>query len=276
MGIDAKMFVKIRDRQLTDQDIQGWLPRLCGAFGTDSFWIDPNRRHALQLVDQVGQDSNEEPEILPRPNEQFVQVSLMGRYYGVGYERGDYPFYRNLGEWLEINLQGEVWYGGDSSGVLFRRFDAEYRDVLWRHFCRVGHDPYLAPIDRMMFEGNQAIPPCPNRLCSSDGIWVNGGGRTFIGAMCQCCGRWLRTHDNGDNWYSGPNVDSLYRSNGPEHLLADYHFTRDTGWTPRKPLTFFNLNKDPVYVSLTADRLGKITQDQHGRIQVEEVSTASL
>lgn len=83
------------------------------------------------------------PELVRRGDE--VALSTVHRYYGEGYERGDWPDIRRMGDWLAVAFGelGELRYGGD--------VDPEYeslepwasaRATIESHWRRVGHLPY--------------------------------------------------------------------------------------------------------------------------------------
>jgi hypothetical protein len=153
--------------------------------------MDKPHRHALAAVEVYTQDGDD---VEPQDGEQFVELYLRGRYYGVDYERGDYPLYMNLASWLEARLPGcEVWYGGDSSGVVATRFDATERDRVWRHFVLNGHRPYL----NHRYMSSRHAPMCD--FCHAE-MWQQGFGRNYEKWTCQGCQSSIVTSDDGTTW----------------------------------------------------------------------------
>lgn len=225
MGIDAEMFVKIKGQpHLTEKDLKVLRARIGDAFGPSKFLIYSDKnccKHSLEEVQEIGQDSADEEEatIRPAPGEQFIQVSLYTRYYGKDYERGDFPFIYTVSLWLEANLpNAEVWYGGDSSGVLFRPFSGTYREELLQHFLKVGHTPYTGCFQQSLgTEDTWAVPPlCLHPLCGRN-MNRHGFGRDYASFTCVSCGRKYLTKDQGKTWLSGKNfggidseVDKIY------------------------------------------------------------------
>ena len=167
MGIDAEMFVRTRE-PITDEQVCQWSWELASAFGERKFWIwgrdktagFSSVRHALHRVESVDEDS-QVGELYPSPGEMFLRTHPATRFYGKGYERGDLPFLLALADWLRMKVPGgEVWYGGDSSGVRFRSLDTAYRDELWSHFVAVGHQPYVGGFGRRLGTGVLGAPVC--------------------------------------------------------------------------------------------------------------------
>ncbi len=217
MGIDAEMFVKVRGQHLTEDDLKALRAKVGDAFGTERFFITCESnyvRHSLQEVQEIHQDSADENEaiIRPLPGEQFIQVSLYTRYYGPGYERGDFGFIYLLYKWLELNIpEGEVWYGGDSSGVLFRSLTADgCAEKLLQHYLKVGHQPYRCYFQESLgTEDTWAKPPkCIHPLCG-DNMSRSGFGPAYALFTCVSCGRSYYTKDSGVTWLSAQYRDGL-------------------------------------------------------------------
>ena len=211
MGIDAEMFVKVQGREnwLSDEEIGCLSYDAAEAFGRHSFliydlghnWssrpmqkIEPlspaeaakmeSPDLALRMV--IWQDG---PPIVAREDEQFIRVNLATRYYGEHYERGDFPFIFTLAKWLELRIpQGEVHYGGDSSGVKLELFDAGAREELFEHYARHGHKPYAGTFN----SGTQArCAACGNRPMEN-----TGGSRDAGFFQCPGCGKRAVTNKN--------------------------------------------------------------------------------
>lgn len=133
MGIDACMFSRYRGGKPSPEQLKLWSWDLCRAIGAQHFLIQPEKgRAALSLTRRYTDDgvvddgktyTQNGPDIVAEPGEWLVEVSLWTRYYGVGYERGNWQVIVHTAEWLERFI-GPVWYGGDSSGVEATLFDA--------------------------------------------------------------------------------------------------------------------------------------------------------
>lgn len=204
MGVDAEMFVRTR-QNYTGEQVRKMAHNLAEAFGHKRFMISrpgewdfyPNGKHCLELVDEYEQDG---PSEFPAEGEQLIQVNLYTRYYGRGYERGDWPFIYSVARWLEARIpDAKVWYGGDSSGVLAYPLDDATKDELWTLFCGVGHEPYTH------FFGRQAKRPNCD-FCGAPMVeyyW----GRPTVGFSCHGCGHRLFTDDGGGTFYEPQKED---------------------------------------------------------------------
>ena len=199
MGIDAEMFVRTR-QGYTEEQVRHMAHDLAEAFGHDRFivirpeqgysWI-PNGRHCLELVDVYEQDG---PPIHPENGEQFIRVHTSTRYYGKGYERGDWPFIDGVIRWLKMRIpDAEVWYGGDSSGVCAIQMDDAERQNLWELFAKVGHQPY-----EQHFGGRAARPDCD--FCLRPMVEYGWGPREAVRFRCAGCGHTLITTDGGETF----------------------------------------------------------------------------
>lgn len=197
MGIDAEMFVRTKE-QVTKEQVLNWAYEIGSAFGSKRFfgirpdqgWGDP--RHHLVIIDEYHQDG---PSIFPDEGETFIRVYLWTQYYGPEYERGDLPLIINVARWLEEKIpSAEVWYGGDSSGVLAKPFGVAEREGLWKHFIAVGHAPYSDYFDRT--DGVKA-PICD--MCDK-ALRCNGWGQNWRLFYCSGCGRELETRDGGTTY----------------------------------------------------------------------------
>lgn len=157
---------------------------------------------------EEGEDHNEPGErydqdgdpIYAEPGECLLELSLSGRFYGESYERGDLLAYCAIAEWLEINIPGcEVWYGGDSSGVLARPFTSDRRNELKRHlFSRSGRDYFKRG---WMRDQAHPMPPacslCPRgQYCGSQ----YGAGGNYAAFHCSGCGKSCSSRDGGVTW----------------------------------------------------------------------------
>lgn len=131
----------------------------------------------------------------------LLKLSLFGRYYGPGYERGDILTYCAIAEWLEINIPGcEVWYGGDSSGVCAEPFHELKRRELRKHlFSGNGRDYFK----RGWMETSSVRPKtcslCPGgKYCGSQ--FGSGMHDQYAAFHCAGCGKSVETRDGGNTW----------------------------------------------------------------------------
>ena len=171
MGVDATMYVIPRNPQ-TFETVRKLSGDLVEAFGSQYLLIDKYSecpQHALEL-DFTGQ----------------VNVNLSGRYYGIGYERGNWPILKGIAEFLDCRL-GEVFYGGDNSEDL--NSFKEIEPAITNHFNRHGHTPY-----HNVFNGDKTHN-CS--FCLRPFINVGGGaGRDFM--ICMGCDEKVILYSNGD------------------------------------------------------------------------------
>lgn len=74
-----------------------------------------------------------------------VEVATMARYYGPGYERGDWPTIYGAIRVLQAAFpEATVYYGGDSSDDGVECTD-EYLAEIWSHFLGPHGDDYRQP-----------------------------------------------------------------------------------------------------------------------------------
>lgn len=136
MGIDAVMVVRVLG-EVSDERIEATRYRMVDVFGADRFIQYP--------ASAPGSCGCERRALMRNPADgafgrTVLDVSLMGRYYGPGYERGDPAFLVELARFLEASFEGaEVYYGGDDE---LRSFGEPERLALMRHAREVGHEPY--------------------------------------------------------------------------------------------------------------------------------------
>ena len=166
------------------------------------------RRLAIDLVrseeGEPGKVFEQDPPIIASENEWLLEVNLMTRYYGEGYERGDLLMICATAEWCEANLPGaEVWYGGDSRAI--EPFPTSRQVALRQHlYSRKGRDYFDY--------GLRVEAPKPCGLCRtkngefSQYSWGPGNGGRVI---CRGCGKHFQTEDGGVSW-----VEFEERNNG--------------------------------------------------------------
>lgn len=203
MGIDAEMFVRTKSH-ISEAMFRKLRWEMVAAFGADRFWIwddAHDKQHALERVFEYRQDGDT---ILPEAGETFLRVNLGTRYYGCdGYERGDLPFIVAVADFLERRVDGgEVWYGGDSSGVCAAPFGREVREKYLDHFAVVGRMPYAGDprSGRQDWLGDNH--DWAHRRCHfcDEPMMRNGSGAGFALLQCYGCGFSEQTHDHGKTW----------------------------------------------------------------------------
>jgi hypothetical protein len=171
MGVDARILIKITNPTswLNAEELRQLSTRLTTVIGNDVFLLRPDEdRHALtfciddykeypeeyleatgnELTDNspaiFGQDDCDVPYLIAQPNEQFVEVHMFSRYYGEGYERGDWKTLSWVMMWCIFNIPDcEVWYGGDSSGILMEKMTAERMTEMTKFFLTSQGDEYM-------------------------------------------------------------------------------------------------------------------------------------
>lgn len=131
-------------------------------------------------------------------DECLLSVSLWGRYYGPGYERGDPLIYCAIAEWLELNIPGcTVYYGGDCDGPM-EVFDADARLTLRQHLYSLQGRAYFTGFA----DGSNAKPPacslCPNNTYC--GYQTGSGLNGFAAFYCRGCDCFTSTPDGGKTW----------------------------------------------------------------------------
>jgi hypothetical protein len=226
MGIDAEILVrKVKASVVTDVWLKELSWRLCESIGVEHFFVSASpeygdnaprlaidrtlNRYREENTPPPGSEYHEDSytPVKAEPGECLLELSLSGRYYGPGYERGNILVYCAIAEWLEHNIPGcEVWYGGDSSGVLAEPFNEAKRVELRKHLygeegreyfrhSGMGKAPLLPP----------ACALCPHgRYWGSQCMWgghINGKpNTTTAGFHCPGCGKSTETRDGGQTW----------------------------------------------------------------------------
>lgn len=196
MGIDAEMFVRTKTK-VTPELLREWHCALGSAFH-EHLWMFGTHENKVPeelFLFPVKRWEQDGPDIKPKPGETFLRLRPKSRYYGEGYERGDFPTLKSIAEFLEILIpDSEVWYGGDSSGVCAAPFGREQREELLRHFVKHQHSPYLdSGMRREMLPGKPARPVCP--YCQQECPQFGFGG-TYASFTCLSCG-WKRIEKDG-------------------------------------------------------------------------------
>ena len=194
MGVDAVLFVRTK-RVYSREEVLDLSYRMCAALGADEFMLDRERnKHALSLCGST------------------IEANIWYRYYGIGYERGSWPGIYAVARWLAGNIEGTVYYGGDSSDPEnFATFDSQ-QEELWDHFLKVGHFPYTGGLDDGMIErvGDDEIcrPIC--NLCKKPSIRYGFGGN-YAAFNCPGCGEVWKTNDKGHTWEIKSELQEVHR-----------------------------------------------------------------
>ena len=122
----------------------------------------------------------------------YYKIGSSSRYYGRGYERGDWPTISYAITWLRFNFpDSEILYGGDCYDIeeypVFTLKDQQEMDI---HWCKNEHLPYR---DR----GNDHNRVCPNcnKICTQY-MW----GSQKAGVNCLGCEFTEETTDDGITW----------------------------------------------------------------------------
>ena len=175
MGVYAEMLVKVKGK-VTPAQVRQWSYETTEAFGYENFWLDPEKdRHALAIVKLFMQDG---PDIHPEKDETLIRVHLSTRYYGPGYESGNFPLIYVLAQYLEEKIpNSQIFYGGDSSGICATLFDSRARMKLFQHYAREGHQPY-----RLNGDTGEVCKFCKVRVVQY------GWGPNYKAFQCNGCG----------------------------------------------------------------------------------------
>lgn len=193
MGVDARMLIGI-SRVPSLSELQEWGYRIGDAIGSEKFFwshigdafsetyraLDiepwPAKADDYSLVDGIDEDE--------RQSACYLKVSLFGRYYGPGYERGNPWTYIAVAVWAERNLpDAVVWYGGDSDDRL-GLFGPTQREALIAHWSKHGGLPYRGAFYRG--ERNHLTPTCPT--CNVPASQFGFGGN-YAAWDCLGCGQ---------------------------------------------------------------------------------------
>jgi hypothetical protein len=185
MGVDAMMYVELKEG-MDKLAVRRAAAELSEAFGESRFFIQrDNSRHALN--DIADSEYPEDAECFNRPGvAQWLRVSLWTRYYGEGYERGDFGLLYMIALWLEARFPGAViLYGGDCDDE-YPLFDKARRDELFAHWVKNGGRPYRG--------GWGKAPACD--FCGGYPMTNCGGGNGQEFISCGGCG-YKGIRDNG-------------------------------------------------------------------------------
>lgn len=212
MGIDAQIFVKIKGREnwLDPKDELHTAYELASCLGHDNFHIfkgvdsnTANEPHCLEIIKPITEEEAKEynydeslvgkalyhqdgPPEIAEDGEQFINVHIASRYYGFGYARGDWPTIRSTIEWLWKRFpKGEVWYGGDSSGVEAGIITKRGLDELNDLYLTSGRKSYTRANGPFSLFSNDPPPICK---CCNEPLMSTGGGPKSSFWYCDGCG----------------------------------------------------------------------------------------
>jgi hypothetical protein len=191
MGIDARMIV-VTTNKPSKEDIKRWSYIFGSAFAQDLFlgFEDTIYNKPIELIkNTVDQDG---PDFVIDKDKTILEIPLPGRYYGEGYERGNLLTYIYIAEFLEQLIpESIIYYGEDSSGVLFEQFDQKRRKELLEYYIKVnGRDPYVRGFDA---REKSPTPICP--VCDVN-MFKNGWGNKYALFTCSGCG-WKQVERDG-------------------------------------------------------------------------------
>ena len=80
---------------------------------------------------------------LSSPRADLLEMTLAVPYYGLGYERGHWPTFAALLEFLRRRVpKARVWYGRDDGAEVARVTDSSM-DAMWSHWAANGSRPYF-------------------------------------------------------------------------------------------------------------------------------------
>ena len=181
MGIDAEIHFTTH-KPLTREELANLCYRLHDCFPDetsvvrcDGRNVGPIKRHCI-AASEWSEECDEGRHSTPADPCRY-EVSLGGRYYGDGYERGDWPVLCAIMDWLVRQpCVSDVFYGSDC-GNFFERF-ADVRDSISAIFATVGHLPYL-----IGKKGDS--PSCPD--CGQK-MWNSGWRNHRTMYSCSGCG----------------------------------------------------------------------------------------
>lgn len=221
MGVDAEMFVRIsgKENHLSIEDVRQLSYEIGGAIGSNVFFpknpqskiFKGQSRGNLSIIEPFVDEYNEAPEligdvvwfqdgdpIIAEKDEQFIKVNLYGRYYGVGYERGSWPNLKACIDWLQCRIPvGQVWYGGDSSGMTAKACTTSYISELQSHWANNGRRPYTRYASNLRmpdYRKGVTVPVC--ELCDVK-MAETGGSMNYAFYWCEGCGQKAVSHKVG-------------------------------------------------------------------------------
>lgn len=228
MGVDAEMFVRIRGKnRLSEEEVRRLSYEIGTAFDSNFFFtMNPVQgvfdrvRRALEIMQPIAATEVEDyglgpdhagkvvwtqdgDEIVADDDEQFIKVNLFGRFYGKGYERGDWPKLRACIFWLATRIpQGQVWYGGDSGGECAVPATPSFMADMDLHWAMHARRPYVRYENKFKIglpTDNLAPPVC--QLCEVP-MAECGGSSSYSFFWCDGCGLKASKHVTGETAFA--------------------------------------------------------------------------
>jgi ribosomal protein L37AE/L43A len=244
MGVDAQILLKITNPASWVDPVQlrQLSARLTNVIGHEQFFLRPEEnRHALSFtIDENAKYPDEYEEIhgkpfdrsapaiysqdgddiVAKPNEQFIELHIFGRYYHEDYARGDWKTLSWIMLWCVYNIPDcEVWYGGDSSGCVAELMTPERMNKMTKYYLTRGNDDY--------WMNEKTLYRCDFCGC---GVVQNGGSNTVGFWTCNSCGSQWVTSSNprngsaskfGGSRVAVPELVTKYDPSGEDHDLGD-------------------------------------------------------
>jgi hypothetical protein len=178
MGVDVELVANLKDRRLTDDELLSYSVKMCVAIGADNFFIglSNNTDHAIT---RVGADSWHRETIVYQSDDNILAVNMSRRYWGPGYERGDWPVIHYTILWIQTVLDArEVWYGGDTGEALELVDDKMLVSYTNKYLAGDSMNYWMRRLG-----GSWVCPTCRIGTSNCGG----GQGDTFL--HCNGCGR---------------------------------------------------------------------------------------
>lgn len=201
MGIDAEMFVKL-SRKIEEDELRIKSYIFGSMCKYDLFLGSKERKYSnpLEIVDKIEGDGFGKGYEFNAGTGTILNIPLAGRYYGIGYEIGPLLHYIGIAQLLKhLFPDGEIYYGGDSSGIAFELFDIDYQNKLLEHAALHAHEPY-----NKYFSGNHFKHECPNcKVGMTQNGWKAGGKLGLF--TCTGCG-WVVSEKSETEIESGYDV----------------------------------------------------------------------
>jgi hypothetical protein len=218
MGVDAVMFAVV-ERKLSDKEIQKFAVLLSNAFFHTPFFIQHKKdkhhsksyseesQHAVSCATDDDLDAYG-AKLNTKKGSTLLRFNLWSRYYGPGYERGDWAQLSSIILFTQMYFGKAVklFYGGDSGEGMDEVTDDFMRDM-WAHFTKHAHFPYQQSGWFSRPEEEKEVPYCD--LCNLS-YTQNGSGATYIGTFCAGCGHKLNSTDNGKTWHEPKEGDPFF------------------------------------------------------------------
>lgn len=210
MGVDARILLVVKDKP-SPEELKRWSWALGASVGAEKLWLDKEKgRPAITLSYDFDKDGNkvytgktfhQDGDPIVAEEEWLLVVHTWTRYYGVGYERGDLLGLCAIAEWCEVNIPNcEVWYGGDSSGVLAEPWPEIKRRQLRRHMYSSEGRAYYRHFESAGFPTPDCCSLCVGSVGFNRNGWGGGGTTEYIAVSCPGCGESFASRNGGQTW----------------------------------------------------------------------------